>query len=267
LLPNKAFIEYGGTEYEVDQTTFNFVKSAIEKQENAAGKESAEGSGCQGVVSELKVADFIEGLKGEGSADVGGTSTTKVSGKLDATAAIEALTEVIEDPACSAQLSAAGPLPSGSELEKAEREVEGALKEANVTLYVGDDHIVRRIAGTAKVEPPKSGNKSGPESVAVEFDLQLTGVNEGQTISAPQHAKPLSDLFLKLGVNPLELAGALNEGGGLEGLLEGLNGGSAGGGSSGGGGGGTSGGQHAYLDCIKEAHTAADIQKCAGLLQ
>jgi hypothetical protein len=264
LLPSKAFVEYSGTEYEVDPTTFNFVKSAIQKQTNKQGESGGEEGGCQEAIGKLQVGDFIENLSEGESVDVGGTSTTKVSGDLDAPGAIEALMEVIEDPVCSEQLSAAGPLPSGAALEKAKRQVEEALKEAHVVLYVGDDHIVRRIAATAAIEPKGSASRSGAESVGLEFDLTLTGVNEGQTVTAPQHAKPLSDLFVKLGVNPLELASALSGEGGLEGLLEGLNGGSSGGGSSAGKGGG---GQQAYLDCIKEAQTPVDIQKCTGLLQ
>jgi hypothetical protein len=271
LLPNKAFVEYSGTEYEVDSTTLNFVKSAIQKQTNKQGASGEGESGCQETIAGLEIGDFIENLKDEGSADVGGTSTTKVSGDLDAPGAIEALMEVIEDPACSEQLSGAGPLPSGAALEKAKRQVEEALKEAHMVLYVGDDHIVRRLTATATVEPSKgSARKSGAESIKLEFDMTLTGVNEGQTIAAPQHAKPLSDLFLKLGVNPLELAGALSGENGLEGLLEGLNGASSGGGggSSGEGSGGSGGGgQQAYLNCIKEAQTPVDIQKCTGLLQ
>jgi hypothetical protein len=268
LLPSKAFVEYSGTEYEVDPTTLSFVKSAIQRQTNKQSEAGEEASGCQETIGDLNVADFIENLSEEGSADVGGTSTTKVSGELDAPGAIEALTEVIEDPACSEQLSAAGRLPSGAELERAKGQVEDALKEAHVVLYVGDDHIVRRLAVDAAIEPPKGTGSEGAESVKLEFDLTLTGVNEGQTIAAPQSAKPLSDLFLKLGVNPIELAGALSGEGGLEGLLEGLGGGLPGSGSSAGGaGGGSSGGQQAYLSCIREAHTPVDIQKCAGLLQ
>jgi hypothetical protein len=284
LLGNKAYVNYSGTDYEVDPTTFDFVKSAIKKQAGA-GKQSGEGeSGCQEAAGKLKVADFIENLSDEGSADVGGTSTTKVSGELDAPGAIEALTELTEDPACSEQLSAAGQVPSAAELGKAKGEVEEAVKEAHVDLYVGDDHIVRRITAKATIEPPKgSSNESGAKSVGLEIDLTLTGVNESQTISAPRSSKPLSDLFLKLGVNPIELAGALSgeggglSGGGLGGLLEGIGGGSggSGGGSSSGGGGSAAGGgssssgggQQAYLNCLKEAGTAADIQQCARLLQ
>jgi hypothetical protein len=277
LLGSKAYVNYSGTEYEVDPTTLNFVKSAIKKQSRANGQSVEGETGCQEAAGKLKVADFIENLSDEGSADVGGTSTTKVSGGLDAPGAIEALTELIEDPACSEQLNAAGPLPSTSELEKAKGEVEEAVKEAHVDLYVGDDHIVRRITAKATIEPPKgAAGESGAQSVGLEIDLTLTGVNEEQTISAPQSSKPLNDLFLKLGVNPIELAGALSgEGGlsgagGLSGLLEGIgggSGGSGGGGSSAGGGSSSGGGQQAYLNCLKEASTPVDIQQCARLLQ
>jgi len=277
LLGNKAYVNYSGTDYEVDPTTFNFVKSAIKKQSGASSQSGEGESGCQEAAGKLKVADFIENLSDEGSADVGGTGTTKVGGEFDAPGAIEALAELIENPACSEQLNAAGPLPSSAELDAAKGKVEEAVKEAHVDVYVGDDHIVRRITAKATIEPPKgSGNETGAESVGLEIDLTLTGVNEDQTISAPQSSKPLSDLFLKLGINPLELAGALSgEGGlggagGLSGLLEGIgggSGGSAGGGSSAAGGGSSEGGQQAYLSCLKEAGTPVDIQQCARLLQ
>jgi hypothetical protein len=273
LLSNKAYVDYSGVDYEVDPTTFNFVKSAIRKQTGKQKESSEEASGCQEAAGDLKVADFIDNLSEGASTDVGGTATTKITGELDAPGAIEALLELIEDPACSEQLSAAGPLPSTDELEKAKEKVEEAVKQAHVEIYVGGDHIVRRIAGKATIEPPKgAGEEPGAESVDLEFDLTLTGVNQAQTISAPQNAKPLSDLFLKLGINPIELAGALSGkglsgAGGLSGLLEGLSGGSGGGGSGGGSSGGGGGGQQAYLECLQGAQTPVDIQKCARLLQ
>lgn len=265
LLNNKAYVAYEGTEYEVDPTTFNFVKSTLQQQSGRKG-ESSEVTACKEAVSELKVSDFVENLKSDGSAEVGGTSTTKVSGDLDATAAVEALSTLIEDPACNKQLSAAGPLPSPAELDKAKSTVQDSLKSAHVELYVGDDHIVRRIVAQATIEPPKS-SKSGAKRVEVDLDLTLTGVNEEQTISAPSNSKPLSDLFLKLGINPIELLGALQNGGsgGLGGLLEGL--GEAGGSGSGGGGKSGGGGQQSYYECLGEAHTPVDIQNCTGLLQ
>jgi hypothetical protein len=268
LLGNKAYVAYEGTEYEVDSTTFNFVKSMLKQQGGGQGK-SSEIAACQEAASELELSDFVENLKSNGSAEVGGTSTTKVSGDLDATAAVEAFSTLIEDPKCSEQLSAAGPLPSAAELDKAKSTVRDSLKSAHVDLYVGDDHIVRRITAQATIEPPKS-SKSGAKRVELDLDLTLTGVNEEQTISAPGNSKPLSDLFLKLGINPIELLSAFQNGGseGIGGLLEGLSeAGASGGGSGGGGGNSGGGGQQSYYECLGEAHTPVDIQNCTGLLQ
>jgi hypothetical protein len=266
LLGSKAYVAYEGTEYAVDSTTFNFVKSMLRQQ---SGGGSSEVTACQEAASDLEVADFIEGLSDGSSADVGGTDTTKVSGELNASGALDALSELIDDPACSEQLSAAGggPLPTPAELDKAKGTVQDSVKNAHVDLYVGDDHIIRRIEAKATIEPPAGSDNEGVERVDLELDLTLTGVNEDQEISAPQATKPLSSLFLKLGINPIELLGALNGqgAGGLSGLLEGLGG--IGGSSGDSGGGDSGGGRQAYLECLQGASTPVDLQNCTGLLQ
>ena len=210
LLPSSAYVNYQGVEYEVDPTTYSFVESIIDPQsvEEAPRGPSTSLTACQETVGELKPADFTNKLKDGGEADVGGTETTKVSGELDVVSAIDSLIELSEDPACKAQLSNAAALPSTSELKEARSEVKGAVKSAKIDVYVGDDDIVRRISAQLQLEPEKDRGK-GPSSADVEFDLQLTGVNDEQEIAAPQGPKPLSDLFLKLGLNPLELLGLL----------------------------------------------------------
>jgi hypothetical protein len=265
LLDNEAYVAYEGTEYEVDPTTYDFVKSIAKRQGSGGQKNSSEVTACQEAAAELKVADFVENLSNDGSADVGGTSTTKVSGDLNGIGAIEAVSELLEDPVCSEQLKAAGPLPSQAELDKAKSTVQDSLKSAHVELYVGDDHVIRRMAVEATIEPPK-GSKGGAKRVDLDVDLTLTEVNEGQTISAPKNAKPLSSLFLKLGINPIELLGALQGGAGSAGigsLFESLT--QIGG--SGGDGGNSGGSQQAYYECLGESHAPVDIQRCEGLLQ
>jgi len=262
---NRAFVNYEGVEYAVDSTTYNYVKS-LAKQQGGDGEQSSEVTACQEAAAELEVADFVENLKDEGSADVGGTTTTKISGDLDAPGALDAISELIEDPACAEQLEGAGAPVSPAELEKAQSTVKDSVKSAHAELYVGDDHIVRRIVAKATIEPSATASSKGVKRVELDFDLTLTGVNEDQAIPVPQSAKPLSSLFLKLHINPIELLGLMQGGNGLSGLgglLEGIAG--AGGGSSKGGGSG--GGQQAYLNCLKEAATPVDIQNCTGLLQ
>jgi hypothetical protein len=217
LLPNSAYVSYEGVEYEVDPTTFSFVESTLKQAQSESGAESgsAGAAACQEEAGKLEVGEFIENGANEGSAEVGGTSTTKVSGDLDVSGAIDAVVEVAESQACRTQLAAAGPLPTPSEIDEAKDEVSSAVKSAHVDVYVGEDDIVRRIAAKALVEPQNDG--SGPKSVDVELDLKLTEVNEDQEISAPRRTKPLSDLFLKLGINPIELLGLL-QGEGAQGL-------------------------------------------------
>jgi hypothetical protein len=275
LLSDRAYVNYEGTEYEVDPTTYGFVKSAFEQAQQQGGSEAnpADVSACQEAATGLKVGDFVEKLTNDGSADVDGTETTKVSGDLDVGGAIDAIIKLTENPACSSQLEAAGPLPIG-ELEEAKGELTSAVKKAEVEVYVGDDNIIRRLVAEMTIEP--QGTKS--EKVEVEFDLTLSGVNETQEISAPADAKPLEGLFQKLDVNPIELLEGASSGEGLGDLFEGLLGGdsASGGGSSGessaggsGGGSGSSGGasQQAYLECLKDAKTPTDLQQCASMIQ
>ncbi|HEY7456319.1 MAG TPA: hypothetical protein VH703_03500 [Solirubrobacterales bacterium] len=225
LLPDSAYVEYEGVTYEVDPTTYAFVESTLKQAQRESGAETgaAGAAACQEELGELDVAELFEDGANEGSAEVDGVGTTKVSGDLDIPGAIDAVLEVVESGACRAQLAAAGPLPSSAEIEDAKDEVGSSVKAAHVEAYVGDDDIVRRISARIEIEP--DGGGKGPKRVEADLDLRLTGVNEEQQISAPGKAKPLSKLFIELGINPIELLGLLQgeeTGEGLGELLEGL---------------------------------------------
>jgi hypothetical protein len=209
LLPNSAYVNYEGVEYEVDPATFGFLESTLQEAQREGDAEtgSAGATGCQEEFGKLKVGEFLENGANEGSADVEGTTTTKISGDLDVPTALDNLLEVAESPACRAQLGAAGPLPSKSEIEEAKDEARSSLKSTHVDVYVGDDNIIRQVSAQVEIEPKNGGE--GPKSAAIDVELKLKGVNEEQDISAPEGAKPLSRLFTKLGINPLDLLGVL----------------------------------------------------------
>jgi hypothetical protein len=263
LLSDRAYIGYEGEEYEVDPTTFGFVKSGFEQGQQEVAGEGAEGEACQEAAAGLNVADFLDNLKNQGGVEVEGTKTTEISGDLNVSGAIDQIIKLTENPSCSAQLEAAGPLPLG-ELEKAKDELTSQVKKAHASVFVGEeDDIVRKVAAELTIEPEGSNEK-----VEIEFELSLGEVNEPQTISAPANAKPLEQLFQQIGINPLELLGG-GSGGGLSGLLEGLEGGSSGGGGESSGGGEveipSAGESQAYLECLQKVRSATDLQKCASL--
>jgi hypothetical protein len=278
VLGDRAYVGFNGKNYEVDPTTFGFVKSGFEEAEQEGGKESAggEATACQKAATSMNLEEFVDNLENEGGEEVEGVKTTKLSGDLDPKGAVDAITQLLETPACSSELEAAGPLPL-DELKAQSGEITSAIKKAHADIYVGeDDHIVRKVVAEIMVEPKGSGEKA-----EIEVDFTLGKVNEKQTIKAPPNAEPLEKLFGELGINPLELLGMM-EGGGtgdLGGLIEGITGAVGGEGSSSGGGSSSSGANSPeielpstgeskeFTECLSEAKSAADVQECATLME
>lgn len=260
LLNDRAFINYKGTEYEVDPTTFGFFKSGFEEGQPQGSAEAADPTACQDALAAIDLATVVDNPKDEGSADVAGTSTMKVSGRLNPEGAADAILALGDDPACAAQLEATGAL---DELEATRGDLSGGLKRAPIEIYVGDDGIVRKVDTALVIEPKEqSGSK-----VAVDLSFTLGAVNEQQPISPPPSAEPLAELFKVLDINPLKLLEA-GQSGGIGGLLEGLGGNS---------GDGLLGALDLDLgeigdaaeessDCLDEAKTTRDLQRCASTL-
>ncbi len=276
VLGDRAFIAYEGKNYEIDPTTFGFIKSGFEEAEQEGSKESstAEVTACQKAAESLDLGEFIDNLENEGSEDIDGTGTTKLSGDLNPKTAVEAVIKLAESPACSSELDAAGALPLG-ELKSQQSELTDAIKKAHITVNIGeDDHIPRKIEAEMTIEP-----KGSNEKVDVEFEITLSGVNEKQTIKAPAGAESIEKLFEQLGVNPLELLGTLQGGGGegLGGLLEGIDGSSESAESPDIGKEIEKNLEEAELPsveqskeftkCLDNAESAADVQKCAQLME
>jgi hypothetical protein len=281
VLNDRAYIAYEGKNYEVDPTTFGFIKSGFEESEQEGAQEStgAEATACQKAATSLDLGEFVDNLENEGGEEVEGVETTKLSGDLNPKSAVDAIIKLSETPACSAELQDAGPLGL-DELKKESGQLTEAIKKAHIEVYVGeDDHIVRKVVADMTIEPKGSGDKAD-----VEFDLSLGKVNEKVSIKAPAGAEPIEKLFGQLGVNPLELLGMLQGGGGAEGLgglLEGITGESSGSGETSAGANPTKEleelGEEVEIpsvedtkkltECLSEAKSAADIQKCSSLME
>jgi hypothetical protein len=273
VLNDRAYVGYGGKQYEIEPTIFGFVKSSFEKAEQEGPGESTggEANACQQAATSLDLGEFVDNLENEGNEEVEGVETTKLSGDLDPKGAVDALIKLTETPACTSELEAAGPLPL-SQLKAQESKLTGAIKKAHVEIYVGEsDHIPRKVVAELTVEP--KGNEGKDE---VEFEFTLGKVNEKQSIKAPANAEPLQGLFSALGINPNEVLELMDGGGGagLGGLLEGLTGGSSGGNSSGGEGSSLENleipsveNSKEFTECLQESKSAADVQKCTKLME
>lgn len=269
LTRDGAFVSYAGDAYRVNQEIFDSLQARFGE---AAQLPSEEGTGdnvdqaCREKVEQLDVSDFMSDLSNEGTEEVGGVETTHVSGDLDVEKGVNALVGIATDSACRGQLGST-PVPPVDSIG----EFRDAIQSAGVDLYVAEDGIIRRVSATVAVEPPESG--SGPSSADLSIDVTLSDVNQAQVIRAPADAKPLDRLLRQLGVDTALLDALSGSGPGGLGALQGLGGsglpglgGAAPGDAVPGAAdvpGVDSDAQQAYLECLRNATTPADLQACA----
>jgi hypothetical protein len=233
---DNAFVDYQGQAYEVGSALFNRFAQSYEESQRKAQNE--EGQGDQSLAEQFGVdpKSWLTNVSNEGTTDVDGTETIHIHGDAN-------VPQIISDVQKIAQQSG-GDDASLSQTDV--DQIESAIKTASIDVYSGTtDKLLRKLALALTIEPPE-GTDSEVSSVDANFSVTLSSVNEPQTITAPSGAKPLSDLLRQFGINlPLgQLSSGLNAGppAGLE---------SAGGSNS------------AYANCLKQATTPEDIQKCA----
>jgi hypothetical protein len=212
LLSDHGFVDYQGTQYEIDPGNYSFAKPLFFPALSERG--GAELAACRRAASEIERGSLVDNPTNDGSAEVAGVETTKLSGQLDVPAAVEALIGLAEDPGCGVQVEALSPFPRykvrqlGDELSK-------SAEKAQVEIYVGDDDIVRKVSGEFTGDPG-----GGRAPVTVDFEFTLSGVNANQKIEVPSEAKPVTVLFGQLGIDPLEFLSWSRGGEGVRSLGE-----------------------------------------------
>ena len=253
---DSAFVNYKGTDYEVDQTLFDQYKQQLAQSGSKQGQ-SKQSAGA--LLKQLGISspqDLLTNLKDEGDADVEGASTQHISGDLDVGKVVDSLKSALSNASTLGSLGGidTSKLPSASQLDQ----VKNAVKSAHFDLYSGkDDHILRRLTVSIAVQ-------QGANKLDLNFDVTLGKVNESQTITAPSGAKPFSALLQQLGVGPSSLGALGALGGGVPGsgiLGKGTPSTPPSGVPS-----GTNAGQaQKYLNCVAKANSAADLQSCSSL--
>jgi hypothetical protein len=258
---DNAYVEYNGEAYEVGSDTFNQLKEQAEQQADTASGDAATSfqEGCERAIEaqggdpaacDFDISAWFTDLSNDGSEDVGGTSTTHVSGNVDVT---QMLTDFIG-------LAQTVPGAAGQIDDRQIDQVNEAVTDASFDVFSGeDDDLLRKLDANVSLDPSAiAGAVPVPiDSVDLSFSVELSGVNEDQTIEAPSDAKPIDELAKQFGG-----LGALGGLGGLGGgNLDDLGGGDLDdlGGGSGPGGGNTDD----YLECVENAgNDPAEAAKC-----
>jgi hypothetical protein len=252
---DNAYVEYNGEAYEVGADTFNQLKEQAEQQADTSSGDAATSfkEGCEQAIEaqggdpsacDFDLSAWFTDLTNDGTEDVDGTSTTHVSGNVDVS---QMLTDFIG--LAESVPGAAGQIP-----EDQLSQVEEAVTDASFDVYSGeDDDLLRKLDANVSIDPSaiESAVPVPIDSVDLSFSVELSDVNEEQTIEAPSDAQPIDEL--------LQQFGGFGGLGGL-GALGGGDLGDLGGGSDLGGGGGAS---DAYLECVQNAgNDPQEAAKC-----
>lgn len=175
-----------------------------------------------------------------GKEDVGGVETDHITAGLNVTALLDSVDRVLADVDREGLGAAAGGSVPTSIPADTRAQIERAVKDPRVDIWTGsDDKTLRKLQIDLGIEP--EAGRTGTAS----FSLELTGLNEPQTIEAPTNTRPIDELLA--GLAPL-LGGAMGSGGGTDTPSTGSLG--------------------DYQRCITDAGSdVAEAQKCAALLE
>jgi hypothetical protein len=250
---DNAWVGFQGQNYEVGKEAVAQVNQQIKQ---AAGQNKKQGLSQFGI----DPRDWLTDAKDEGDEKVAGVDTDHVSAKLDVGKFVDDLNELVKKAGSSTGTTA-------QVTESQKKQIEEVVKNPRFDVYVGkDDNVIRRLSADVSFTVPSENQAqlSGLKSGTLSFSIEFADVGEPQTITAPESAKPLSELTSQLG--------------GLGNVLGGGSSGSAGSGSSGSGSGGSGSGSgsgpsadelQAYSQCLQKADPSkpAELQKCADLLK
>src|SRR4051794_9007449 len=164
-----AFVNFQGTEYAVPQQLYDqFVASYAQLQ----GQRSSKRGGLLNSLG-IDVGDWVTDLSNEGTADVDGTKTIHLSGKVDVATLVDDLKTI------ATHSGNAGGTVDPSELDR----LKETVKSGDVDVYTGEtDKVLRRLQLSFELQPPSA--PGAPDSLDLDLELNLADVNKAQTIQA-----------------------------------------------------------------------------------
>jgi hypothetical protein len=228
---DNAYVEYQDQAYEVGTDLFKQFASSY-----AQAAQQSQAQKDQNFFQQFGIdpSTWLTNVSNEGTTDVEGTDTIHVHGDAD-------VAKILSDiQKASQQAGGATEQLTPEQIEQ----VKSSVKEASIDVYSGtDDKLLRKLDLALSIAPP-AGTSGGVSSVDVNFSIAFSDVNEPQTITAPSNAKPLEDLLSQLGIPGLPGVGGSTGGFSFPGDS------SSGSGSA------------ASQDCLKNAQTQSEIQKC-----
>ena len=186
---DNAFLRFQDEHYEIGRETVSELNRQLREQSGGGKRTTLRQFG-------LDVGEWLQDPKVEGSEEVAGVETTKVSGGVD-------VLRVVDDFVALEKRFPIG----GSEPLKLDREdrekIEEVVRETRLYAYVAKaDHTLRRLLLEVDLDIPEEDRDDfdGAERGNVRLDVVVSDAGKPQRIEAPARSKPLDELLSQFGL-------------------------------------------------------------------
>jgi hypothetical protein len=190
---DKLYVNYRGQDYVVPDRLVRQFKSQLEEAQAQSNSSQRTELGALGISPK----DWLENPKDEGKEEVAGVETVHISSDVNVNellADFDRLLKRAKDLGLSAQQLQQ--LPQGIP-PSVRKQIRDSIGETNLDLFVDEtDHILRKLELTLKFDLPAdlSRQAGGLDRGELKFAYEIADVNEPQTITAPESARPLREL-------------------------------------------------------------------------
>jgi hypothetical protein len=181
LTRENGWVEFQGETYEIGEELWAGWREAFESQAQREPQTFAELG--------IDPLEWLTDLEEAGEEEMSGTTTTKVTGRLDAERMLRDFNQVPgTDPFPASVLG----------------QIDDVLGDVGFETWIGDDDIWRRISVETDFRVPEAQRDAadGLEGGTITFDLQLDDPNEPVEIETPADARPIDELLRDLGIPP-----------------------------------------------------------------
>ena len=181
---DNAWVEYGGTTYQVGEALWARALAALAQQEEPGAPETLAEAG-------IDPLEWVEEAETGGEETVDETQATEVTAKLDVESMLRDFTRI---PGATRRR-----LPEGTL-----RDAEDVVEDVELEALIGEDDIWRRISAETEFDIPEDERDAlgGLEGGRVELHVQLAQPNEPVEIEGPSQARPIDELLRALQIPP-----------------------------------------------------------------
>lgn len=211
---DKGFVNYQGTDYEVSDQVFAMLKqSYIEQQKQTETEQKDEKGSLKSLGMDPK--SWLKDLKKGPDETVAGVETNTVTGSIDIVKLLDDFGKAMEKAGALGAATQSTPFKLD---EENKQKIKDAVKSITFKVNSGkDDDILRRLEIKADVVAPEESKEQlkGVEGAAITMTVEMSDLNQPQTVTAPSNPKPFEELTKKMGLGAGGLGGlgALSGGG------------------------------------------------------